>query len=135
MHKHSPNNLPIFPRGSGRRNRCPTQLTSAFSVDPSHTLLCVSGSWQADIGELSTKVTVVALVDNERVFRDRSRVDLVGIKEVDEFRLCRGSRGGRGETNVIGSGSGNSLRFVSFFSLAFAFDVDLKSRLTRWRTE
>lgn len=69
---------------------------------------------------MSTKVTVVALVDNKRVFRDGSGVNLIGIKEVDEFRLGRGSRGGRGETNVIGSGSGSSLRFVSFF---FAFDV------------
>lgn len=52
---------------------------------------------------------MVALVDNKRVFRDGGGVDLVGIEEVDEFRLGRGSGGGRSETNVIGSGSGSSL--------------------------
>lgn len=64
---------------------------------------------------------MVALVDNKRVFRDGGGVDLVGIEEVDEFRLGRRSGGGRSETNVIGSGSGSSL---GDSLTLFAFEMD-----------
>jgi hypothetical protein len=103
-------NLPVLPGGTRWGDGCPTHLASSFSVDPGDRLFGVSTPGQTNIGVLSTDVSVVSLVDDKGVLRDRLGVKLVGVEEVDEFGSDLGGRGGGGETDVVGSGSRGGLK-------------------------
>lgn len=79
--------LPVFPRCTRWWDGDAAELTATLGVDPRCRFLSVSCARQADVCKLGTEVTVVALVDYERVLGDRSGVNLVGVEEVDELWL------------------------------------------------
>jgi hypothetical protein len=86
----APDDLPILPRSARRRDGRSTHLRSPLRVDPSRRLLRVRRPRQADVGELGSQVSVVALVDDERVLWDRLGVDLVGVEQIDKLGLSLG---------------------------------------------
>ena len=95
------NNLPIFAAGAGRWDGRTTELSTTLGVDPCRTLLSVRSAGKADVRELSTEVTVVALIDDERVLGDACGVDLIRVKKVDELGLGRGSLLRGDEANLV----------------------------------
>jgi hypothetical protein len=76
-------------------------LNTTLSVDISTSLLSVSSTGENDVSNLSTLVTVVALVNNESILGNIGLVDIIGTEEPDELRLGLGNLSGRsGEANL-----------------------------------
>lgn len=98
---HLPNNLPVFSRSTRRWDCSATKLGATLGVDPGGRLFGVSSTREANVCELSTEITVVALVDDEGILRDRLGVNFVGVQEIDELGLGRSSFGGWYETEVV----------------------------------
>ena len=84
-------------------------MCAALSVHPGGTLLSVGGTGEDNIGELSTDITVVALVDNEGVLGNGLGVDLVSVEEVDELGLRGSGVLGGSEADIVSSGTGCNL--------------------------
>jgi len=82
-----PNNLPVLACCTRRRNSPTSELRSTLSVHPRCSLLCVGGTGEDDICELSTKITVVTLVDDKCILGNGLGCELVGIEKVNEFGL------------------------------------------------
>jgi hypothetical protein len=66
-----PDDLPVFSSGARRGDGRSAHLTSPLGVDPCRRLFGVRRARQTDIGKLGAEITVVTLVDHERVLGDR----------------------------------------------------------------
>lgn len=89
----STDNLPVGSGCSREGGGSTGSLDTAFSVDVSSGLLGVGGTGEDDIGKLGTLITVVTLVDDERVTGDGGRVDLISTEEPDDLGLSLGNLG------------------------------------------
>jgi hypothetical protein len=97
----APDNLPVFARRARWRDSCTAHLRAALSVNPSRRLLGVRRAGKNNIGKRGTEITVVTLVDDKCILRNRLGVDVVCVEEVDKLglssrRLLRGY-----EANVV----------------------------------
>lgn len=126
--------LPVLPRCAGRRDGRAAELRASLGVDPGDALLGVGAAGQDDVGVLRADVAVVALVDDERVARDRRGGEVVGVEEVDELgrRLVR--RCGRDEADVVRSCPRGGLCAGRLVSTRSSGELEAQATLTRWRT-
>ena len=107
---HLPNNFPIFPCGTWRRYCSPPKLRTTLSIDPRCRLLSVRGTRKANICQLCTKVSVVALVNDECVSRDGCWIDVIGIEEIDKLGFRPSGLLRRNKADVVGGGTRGSLK-------------------------
>lgn len=80
-------------------------MWSSVSVDESSGLLKIAGSWEDQVGVVSSLVTSVTLVDNKGVFGNFLMSEVIGSKENDDlsWRSIGGFLGGDSEFKSIDS--------------------------------
>ena len=82
-----PDDLPVFSASAKMADCWSCHLDSALSVEVCACLFDVAAARKNNIGYLGALVAVVALVYDKGVLGYTFRIDLVRVKEVDEFGL------------------------------------------------